>query len=344
MKIICWNLKNIGQTKLTKKLSPVLAAAGLGSNSLGYMMKVVMADTAWQNITTASPADVFVIIELKSGGKAKGAISTGTSVPTLAAITSAMNTIATDRGITAAYQYAYVQPLVTGRHECTGVIYNTKALTYTASATSTQVLRNTATGTYLAGRTPFLVEFTVAATGKRLRLVSVHAPPPQGKPGMRFKIPIQYTQELAQIDILTQSAPADQVDLCLMGDFNCSPASTYTVGATGGKKPKNSAGFSDLMSSPNSYATQLATPTLTSCRRTLANTNPAPANYLSEAYDNILYKMASPPIGLQTKQLDTIGNARDMANGGAALYPAKARMLLSNFWTVSDHIGVVLTY
>ena len=343
MKIICWNLKNIGQSKLTKKLSPVLAAAGLGGTGLDYMMKVVMGDTAWQNISSSAPADVFVIIELKSGGKKKGVTSTGTSVPTLMAITAAMNSSAITRGITSTYEYKYVQPLVTGRHECTGIIYNTKALTYPDLPTSAQVLRTTKTNEFLPGRTPFLVEFTVVATGKGLRLVSVHAPPPQGKSGLRFKIPVQYTQQLAEIAAITQTLPVDQMDLCLMGDFNCSPSSTYTVGVTGGKKPKNSTGFYDLIKS-NGYLTELPTPTLTSCRKNLVSTNPEPTDYLSDAYDNILYKMASPPTGLQTKPLDTIGNARDMTKSAAALYPAKARMLLNNFWLVSDHIGVVLTY
>ena len=61
MKIISWNLKNIGQSKLTNKLSPVLAAAGLGGTVLEYITKLVMADNAWRNITTANPADILLI-------------------------------------------------------------------------------------------------------------------------------------------------------------------------------------------------------------------------------------------------------------------------------------------
>ena len=47
LKVIAWNLKNIGQSKLGNQIDPLLAGAGIGNTALDYTMPVVMGDNIW---------------------------------------------------------------------------------------------------------------------------------------------------------------------------------------------------------------------------------------------------------------------------------------------------------
>jgi hypothetical protein len=72
MKIVIWNLKNIGETKLTNSTNAIMAAKGFGSNVLDFMINLVTGNSIWSSVNPSlDPADVFVVIELKCGGQAK---------------------------------------------------------------------------------------------------------------------------------------------------------------------------------------------------------------------------------------------------------------------------------
>ena len=47
MKIVSWNLKNIGHRKLVKQMNAIVAAAHYGNNVLDFMMNVVMGRNIW---------------------------------------------------------------------------------------------------------------------------------------------------------------------------------------------------------------------------------------------------------------------------------------------------------
>ncbi len=338
MRIVAWNLKNIGQTKLSNTFSALIGQSRLGNCVLDYMMKVVMADAAWTPYVS-DPADVFLIVELKSGGKTKGAPATGTAIPTLTTILAAMNKVAQARKLTGTYAYAGIDPLVIGYHECVGIVYNTKRLTYAPN--SAAVLRD-ATG-YVGPRAPFYAAFTTA-NNNRLAVVGIHAPPPSGSQQAKFRLPVLYTQRLAEVPELNQAAMnAQQEPLCIGGDFNCDRRSSFTLYVK--KKATQVTAFSDLVTNYQ-YSTQLANGTLSSMRRTLGTVKPpVNTNYLSGAYDNIFAKA----LGLQNpptqRVLDLIGNARDTTPQPAtALYPARVAALFNAYWVVSDHMPVEMTY
>lgn len=322
MKIISWNLRNIGQTKLGNTFTPTIAGRGLGNNVLEYMMNVVMGMPVWTNICSPNPADIFVIIELKTGGNAKGGNANGTSIPTLAAVVGAMNTVATLRGQAATHQYNAVVPLITGYHETVGVVYNTRLLTFTAAA-----VRRDVNNRYINPRTPFSAAFTVTATGAQVIVTGLHAPPPSGGAALRYRPPINYANSVATVPSLPLQ------NQLVMGDYNCNPASTYTNGF-GVVVGWNWAGYGTLI--PNG--------TLSSVRLKVANANPAPANYLSDAYDNLLFNfVAGPPV--VTQVLDTIGNARDMTTvPPTAMYPGNLVALLNNYNRVSDHLPIYMEF
>lgn len=119
MKIVSSNLKNIGQRKLAKQMNAIVAIAGYGNNVLDFMMNVVMGRNIWNGTNlSAAPADLFLMVELKSGGKNKGAAVSGTAVPCMANLLNAMNFIAQNiPALVGNYAYAQAPGMLTGRHE-----------------------------------------------------------------------------------------------------------------------------------------------------------------------------------------------------------------------------------
>ncbi|MGL5888521.1 MAG: hypothetical protein ACRC3B_01470, partial [Bacteroidia bacterium] len=216
MKIISWNLLNIGNTKLGKALNGAVVAGGLGNTVLDYIVKMATGDPAWNNICTTNPADIFVVIELKTGGTTKGNAANGTSIPTLANLVNAMNVAVTARNLQGQFVYASAPAEIVGYHECVGVIYNTL---------SVQVANNGAlrdnNGNWIGPRTPYLVRFTtVAPPNTPYNIIGIHAPPPKAGAD-RFKAPILFAQRIADVPEVINNA-AETV--LIMGDFNCNPS------------------------------------------------------------------------------------------------------------------------
>jgi hypothetical protein len=322
MKIISWNLRNLSQGKLNNALTPAVSGRGLGNTVLDYMMKVVMGMPTWSNLTTANPADLFIVIELRCGGHNKSQPAGGGAVPTLAAIVGAMNANVGLRGLAATYQYAAVAPLVVGRHESVGIVFNTRVLTWTASA-----VRRDVNGRYVNPRSPFSAGFTVNATGAQIVVTGLHAPPPSGGAAVRYRKPILYANAVGTVP---QLGVANQM---VMGDFNCNPASTFTNGY-GVPVGWNWPGYGTLI--PNG--------TLSSVRRKVAGGQAPPANYLSDSYDNLLFNFHVGGGAVQGV-LDTIGQARDTTQvPPVPMYPANLPTLLFNYNKVSDHLPLVLEF
>jgi len=322
MKIISWNLRNLGATKLANPFTVAVAGRGLGNNVLDYVLNVVMGRPVWAPISSGNPADIFVIIELKSGGHNKGQNANGTAIPTLATIVAAMNTMANNLGVGAQYQYLAAVPLITGRHETVGVIFNQRVLTWNASA-----VRRDVNNQYINPRTPFSATLTVNATGAQVVVTGVHAPPPSGGAAVRNRPPVNSARAVATVP---QLATANQL---VMGDYNCTPASTYTNGfgvVVGWNWP--------------GYGTLIPNGTLSSVRLRVAGTQPPPQNYLSAAYDNLLYNFNAGG-GAVERVLDTIANARDMTQmPPAPMYPASLVALLNNYNKVSDHLPLYMEF
>lgn len=322
MKIIAWNLKNIGRSKLTYELTQPVVKAGYGNNVLDYITKVATADTLWSKsgVVTA-PADIFVIIELKSGGDAKGSAVSGAAAPVLTSISNGMNTIASTWGssspFSGKYHWSFVTPLVTGYHECVGLIYNDKALTYDGK--SSVVLKDVG-DKYLGPRTPWAAKLTFAGTTNSLVVVGIHAPPP-GSGGNGFKDPVSFAVRLSTISAIAQ-ATANKQAVGIMGDFNCTTTDSYQ-GLAGKISP-----FTTLFKTYG-YSNQIDSTALTSLRATLDNENMKPDNYLSGAYDNILVNFT----GGTGSALDLIGNS--------AIYDTNLKAVFNNYWKVSDHMPVL---
>lgn len=312
MKIISWNLRNIGINKLANGFTAAFQAYGLGNNVLDYMMNVVMGTNVWNNINTPLPADIFVIIELKCGGHAKGYLPPGPASPTLQAITAAMNlVVANTPGYIGNYNYNFVTPLIVGKHEAIGVIFNTHALNFVA----TGVLRDNNLR-LINPRTPNYVRFATVAGGNNLNVIGIHAPPPKGGANVKYRPPIQFANKVATVPELAQP------DTLIMGDYNCSPNSVFNSGA--GNIGWNFAG----------YVTSIPNGTLTSVRQKVANTQLPPANYLSGPYDNLLRNIN--PVGTTQVVLDTIGNARNITVN--PIGPTNLNVVLRNYNKVSDHL------
>jgi len=332
MKIVSWNLKNVGNNKLANTFNPAITVAGLGNNVGDYIMNVVMSRPVWNNILSAALPDVFVIVELKSGGSTKGVAANGTAIPTLATLVAGMNAVA-NAGLVPPntnpnYQYAAVLPLVIGYHETVGVIYNTRSLNYVNSG----ILRDNVNNVNFLPRAPFWAEFTDDG-GTTYDLVGLHAPPPGGAPPNFYKPGIQYANVLTrstQLDLANQMMPENTF---VMGDFNCDP--TYTYG-------NPAVGFAMA-----GYATSLAAVTLSSMRAAVVNGNPQPSNYLKDAYDNLMHAFPNgAPVGGVTERVpDLIGNARNVNVAPVQpMYPGNVVMLLNNYWVVSDHLPVIFEF
>lgn len=340
MKIICWNLRNIGGPKLTgadNTLSPDLAALNLGSTLLEYIVKVVTGDPVWSNatngdqttcLTSNTPADIFVIIELKSGDGGKGRRARGGCQVVLPTITNALN-VATDNNYDYTFMNTKENPLpITGKRECVGVIYNQRKLTYHSS----KVLRDDRAN-YLRPKTPFLIKFLTVDNNDFLTIVGLHAPPLGGAPSPN-KPPIDYCIQLSTCPDLEEDE-----NILIMGDFNCSPDSFYYYNQTMKRFP-----FDSLKD--EYFENDLPTPTLTSVKTELDDTFDAPANYLSMPYDNIFYK-SSMFAGVETKVLDTIGKARNMidpANPVDLTNDQLSAMVEEYFSKFSDHLPIQIEF
>lgn len=319
MKIISWNLKNLGFGKLVNPMTPGFAAYGLGNDVMDYVLGVVMGTARWTNFATANPADLFIVIELKTGGHLKNTAANGTSIPTMNTLRGTMQAMANaGHGIggNPNYQYAVVPALVTGRHECVGVIYNTVTLAYNGN----NVLRDNALN-YINPRSPYRTQFTEIATGTVLDVISIHAPPVSGGAATRYRNPITFLRRAATMPEIAGA------NVMVTGDYNCDPTATYAglFGAVG-------------WNFGVAYGTQIPANTLSSVRTKVANANPPPANYLSEAYDNLLYNFAPvPPVAESV--MNTILNSRNMnVVPIVPIYPGNLVATLNNYNKVSDHL------
>lgn len=312
MKIISWNMRNLGTTKLTNTFTNTFQALGLGNNVQSYMINVVMGSQAWTNINPAVPADIFVIIELKCGGNRKGYAATGAAVPVLQAVTGAMNTVvANTQAYQGNYQYSYVNPLIVGRHEAVGIIYNTKALTLNQRG----VLRDNNLR-LINPRSPFWARFT-HNNGTVFNVIGIHAPPPSGGANVRYRNPINFARKVSTVPDLVNA------NTMVMGDYNCAPNSVYNSG-------QGNVGWTF-----NGYQTNIPNGTLTSVRKKVAKGQTPPANYLSGPYDNLLRNFNGNNITQGV--LDTIGNARNV-NTNPPSPPGTLAMVLNNYNKVSDHL------
>ncbi|AXY74646.1 hypothetical protein D3H65_11930 [Paraflavitalea soli] len=333
MKIVSWNLKNIGQTKLSNAFAATYRAFGLGNNVLDFMMGLVMGRPRWNAVAglTTNPADIFVVIELKTGGTGKGQGVSGTCLPTLQGIRSAMNTLVGQiypNNNNPPYTYDYITPQIVGYHETVGILYNTKRL----KVLSAQAFRDHASQKWINPRTPYGALFQVLNSTDSFQVVGIHAPPPKGANGVKYRPPIEYCVKLPGI------SPASMTNTFIMGDFNCNPASYYVKNIPGGTQ--NVFPFTGLPA----YGTLVPNGTLSSVRTKPANTQPPPANYLSDAYDNIIYNAALPGAP-QELVVDMIGKARDMNTFGYPLLVGTNLVALVNAYNkVSDHMPVVIEW
>lgn len=323
MKVISWNLKNIGQNKLYNATNLLVANALYGDNVLEFIANVVLGNNIWAGFNSAVPADLFVVIELKSGGSMKGQAVSGQAIPCLFDLVNELNNNAP-----AGYNYNYVNPLICGYHECVGIIYNTNALTYTGNAAS---LRNN-NNQFINPRTPFMAEFRTPAPNNVFWWVTgIHAPPPQGGAAVRYRYPISFCTKLPTVPAI-MGAPAGVYLVC--GDFNCQQTDTWNNGGVNLHPFANASPPAPPNSTLTGYATILPANTLTSARKKLDNSAAGQNRYLGGAYDNILYKAAGPPN--HQYAIDLIGPIANNVPG------VGLQASLNNFWVVSDHLPVVL--
>jgi hypothetical protein len=276
-----------------------------------------------------------VVIELKTGGYAKGAAVSGNCYPTLVNLTNAMNAaIGTMNYDAADYDFGYVEPIyVTGLHETVGFIYNKKALTPTGAA----VERDTATNTYLPGRTPLVATFSVVGkTGVSLQFSGIHDPPPDSSgAATRLRPPIDYCVRLAN------TPAAGKPNTFFLGDFNCNPADFYTNGAGQNIYP-----FTNLYAA--GFGTELPNGTLSSVRRAIDRSKAGQAQYLNAAYDNVIYHVtkSNPNVAVQDEEVpDLIGEAKNAnVDPPVPLYPDRGTATLNAYNAVSDHLPVIIDF
>jgi hypothetical protein len=338
MKIVSWNLRNIGQTKLTNTFGQTFNAFGLGNNVVDYVAGLVMGTNRWNAVPNLStnPADVFVVIELKSGGNQKGKAISGTCIPTLNDIKAKLNTMVGVRypaNPNPPYIYDYVIPQVVGYHETVGILFNTQRL----QLTSAQAFRNNSNQNWINPRTPYGAMFTIKNSNpvQTLQVVGIHAPPPSNKGGnaVKYRPPIDYSNVLRYIN------PVSLTNTFIMGDFNCNPNSRYTNGNNVQVAP-----FQGLLGA--NFRTFVPNGTLSSVRTKPANANPVPSNYLSDAFDNIIFYVPSFT-AQNTNELvvDMIGQARDMSQQNTPNISTTNLVALVNAYNVvSDHMPVVIEW
>jgi hypothetical protein len=317
LKIIFWNIKFFGSGKLDEETNSTAVVGGLGNTYADYIVKVVAGDEVWKNATSEVPADIFVIVELKSGGDAKGSPGNGACDRVLGELVPAMNEALPMR------EYKAVDPLVVGWNEVVGVIYDASGLTYVSS----EAMRDTA-GNYLADRTPFRAEFTVKATKRKLNVVGIHGPTSQ--PAQReYRRAVEFTNFLGNVAAINQAGVEPKYDLCIGGDFNCCPNDFY-VHSPNTRNERRVYAF-DTLKDDYGYATSLFTPTKTSLKNNIVN-----HTYLNEPYDNIIFKMPSqvkePPVAV----IDLVGDAPTWATAEVGTFNLARRL--------SDHLPMCIEY
>lgn len=323
MRVVSWNLKNIGQGKLGVMFGNAQVRGAVGNTVLDYIARVVLGLAPW-NALVGGPADLFVMIEVKTGGSAKNTQVSDTCVQLMTAVVAAVNA-ARPAAIQATYHYDYITPLISGRHETVGIIYND--VVYDDMNVNAEALRDDQNH-YINPRTPLLGILTNRDNDTALNVIGIHAPPPSGAANRFFQPPINYCRRLPMVTALQQAASMAPETALVMGDFNCDQASAY-AGAAG-----NVMGFTEL-TGMYQYQTGLMNNTLTSVRRKIVNGIPAPGNYLSGAYDNIFSYFEMRPMGIAQTALDLIGQAP------AAL---TLQVAFNAYASVSDHIPVMMTW
>lgn len=336
LKVISWNLKNIGANKLknTFSLSEV-AQAGLGNNVNDYILNVVMGNSKWNSdwLDPASPCDLFVVIELVTGGNVVGNPVNGTALPTLATLKATMNAASPNP---TAYKYKKVDPLITGNNECVGIIYNEAKLTWLASNIVQDSLGNT-----LAPRGPFIVQFR-DTNNNIINVVGIHAPPPGGAgvaPTLKFQQPIDYSEKLADLPhIKTPPGPANpplpaSIINIVVGDFNCCPLLDYYVKPV----PPNDTvtAFNELFT--KGYVTTLPNNTLSSLK---TGGTAQVGNYKANAYDNICFVNYDHQNVIEGVPDLIALNPRYAPN----IAPATMKSIMDNYWVVSDHLPVIAIF
>jgi hypothetical protein len=294
-------------------------------------------DFATQNVSQ-NPADIFVIIELRTGGRIKGNAVSANCNNTLVTLVTALNTAMVTRNLQATYHYNYATSLITGNRESVGVIYND--IVFNQMTTVTQTLRNN-NGQNLLPRTPMQVSLTELATGNVFEVNGLHAPPVRGGQALRYRPPIDYLNSLSTVTELdpTVNMTPPEYGYMIMGDYNCSPLSSYTNGMG-----QIIQAFGNLNNW--GYLTRIPNGTKSSYRIRLNNALPPPDNYLSEAYDNLAYHFTfnttQGPFG---GVLDLLGGARNSnVNPAVSAYIPQPVALLNNSRKVSDHQPMVLEF
>ncbi|HTF03644.1 MAG TPA: hypothetical protein VK826_06435 [Bacteroidia bacterium] len=327
MKIVSWNLRNIGPDKLTRQFPAAYSAFGLGGNVLDYITKVVTGNAAWSNIQSARPADIFVIIELRTGGQDKGADGSNGCLVVLPSISNALNSaVAARADVRGSYSYKWVKPLVTGFRETIGIIYNEKALTLKTSEILTDLIHDTP----LSPRTPFAAEFALVSNpATSLYVAGIHSPPPKGTSGLKYRDPINYNR------LLINTGCSGQPGVFFAGDFNCTPSSSFPDAS--GNPVKS---FTNIPT----FGTLLADGTKSSLLSNLDDSQ-QPAAYLSAAYDNIIYNFTAPASSTEIVA-DLIGNARDMNSADThTVFAANEELVFDTYRdTLSDHLPVIAEF
>jgi hypothetical protein len=323
MKVMFWNLRNIGSSKLARAFPPgILPPAGMGNTVLDFIVKVNMGDAVWVNATSTTPVDVFVIVELRSGGDQKGQDGTGACLRVLPRVKAAMNNV----GPAATYKYKKVDPLIVGWHEVVGVFYNMRKLTYVDSAS----MRNSANN-FLLPRTAFWTQFTVIATGLPLNIIGLHGPTSDPNTG-EYTDAVKFTNDLDDIAQINQLALNPKQSTLIGGDYNVDPLNSYYVGNR--PKRRKVGAFDKLVSS--SYEITLPNGTLTSIRDALDNNQTPPANYLSQPYDNIVFRLPGVNPSPTVKRVDVIGKAPTYATNQGATFNAVQGM--------TDHLPMAVEW
>lgn len=319
MKIVSWNLRRLSRGKLTRRLQPKLRAAGMG-NDVGEMIcRVVLGMEPWQEVNPGGPADVFVIIEVSSGGDHKGTAATGSGPIALASLVATFNAIANagraPNDPNPDHQWAVVPPLVVGWHETVGIIYNTRLLTPAGSG----VLRDDVYDRFFLDRTPFWARFT-DRNGEPSNVVGIHAETADGNdvgPGIR------YANSLTRSDRLDVVDEMEVEDTYVAGDYNCQPEDTY--------------GYPPRPFDMEGYQTSLPHNSWSTVRKKPDSSYRPPRNYLCNPYDNLMFAIGGDgPLDDWASLLDLIGRA-------PAPLPTKNLQMLTQryFSEVSDHLPIV---
>jgi hypothetical protein len=323
MKLMFWNIQKLGDTKLSQRLPQAITGVNqMGNNKLDYIVKVATGANVWQNATTAVPVDVFVIVELVSGGKGKGGAGTGACTRALPRIRAAMNLAVNQQN----YLYASVAPLIVGFHEVVGVIYNTRTLTNPQSSVS----RNTQ-NQFLNPRSPFRVQFDQVNAVPKLNIFGIHGPTSQPT-SENYKDAIVYTNAMSSIAAISQTNVVPRVPTFIGGDFNVDPKNTYGSG-NGSKKTKVPA-FQTLDNA--NYKITLPNGTLTSLRNRIDNNQVPPKNYLSQPYDNIVFTLPAGQLAPNVLAADLIGQAPTYAGHEVATFNGARG--------VSDHLPLTIQW